>query len=379
MNSGLVAFYGLSAFSAFMSPYFPRCSLALALSLAAIPVLSENKFHLFKAIIAISAPSYIQKLVELCLTKLALEKYKRDPESREFKETLERAGEIGIMPVTWKRLFHPFCFFDIKDICFCKYPMQSSESYHNLLSDFGHVVPRFLLYNTLFWSFLHGFSSFGHLEFVYSADAILTFLIKYVFFIGMTLTFLDVIDYSTKLNFLLFGFHVDIKNKVQDNPILSLSLKEFWSDRWNYLIQKLVLKKLIYDPICFNANPFEPHLSFSRQKQPMWKVQLAAFFTFLLSGIWHALPVWMVYGNLSIHPPLDVTMNGNSHDEHHYGFWFGWGVVAFFVAQFFGIAIEHHLLKIKEWPEVYRRIWTASFIVLTYPLMAFPFMTLWNV
>ncbi|KAI8904384.1 hypothetical protein EDD86DRAFT_249751 [Gorgonomyces haynaldii] len=71
---------------------------------------------------------------------------------------------------------------------------------------------------------------------------------------------------------------------VMDHPFLSSSLRDFWSLRWNSVIQRC-LKRVAFDPI----------MSFSGYKgkrAPMWITMLAAFSTFFVSACMHE---WMIY------------------------------------------------------------------------------------
>jgi hypothetical protein len=191
----------------------------------------------------------------------------------------------------------------------------------------------------------------------------------------LTLIFLDAIDYTMKLQFLMFGFHVNPANNTQNTPILATSLNDFWSLRWNYLVQKLILKRYIYDPLRFGTSPHEYHLR-KRVDKPLTSASFAAFMTFLFSGLWHALPIFAVYGLWSYNKPLDLNNDGSIEDEPWYGAFYGTGVVAFFILQYLGIVLEKEFLHVEKWSMISRRIWTGAFITFTYPLMAYPFMTL---
>ena len=71
---------------------------------------------------------------------------------------------------------------------------------------------------------------------------------------------------------------------LMDDPVKSLSLKEFWGKRWDTVLQSL-LKEYVYIPL--------------RKKYDMNRT-LASFITFFCSGLGHTLPISNGLGDLNM-------------------------------------------------------------------------------
>ncbi|CAF4941240.1 unnamed protein product [Rotaria sp. Silwood1] len=115
-------------------------------------------------------------------------------------------------------------------------------------------------------------------------------------------------------------------------PILSLSLREFWGQRYNHIINT-ILKESIFEPI---------RLEFSSST-------IAALITFIISGLLHVHACFVAFDDKSILFPTFM----------------------FFFLHAIACSIETHM-KIKR-PEHAGWILTHAFLLITSPLMIRPF------
>ena len=125
----------------------------------------------------------------------------------------------------------------------------------------------------------------------------------------------------------LFGWEFP---PIQNTPIASRSVREFWSQRWNRTVSRW-LRRSVFVPLV-------------RRRAP----HLASFAAFAISGAIHA---WLVITVLS--PSEILAMAG------------------FFVAQGIVVAIED-TLPIKRWPRFAQHTWTLCGLLLPAPLFLVP-------
>ena len=117
---------------------------------------------------------------------------------------------------------------------------------------------------------------------------------------------------------------------LMQSPYLSTSVNEFWTKRWN------PAASVLFRSLCFK--PLARH-----------GVTMAVFVTFFVSGIAHALLVFMAIGK--------------------WGYSLANGI--FFCVQPVFIIFEHRM-KIRLWRPAARRIWTISVLAVTSPLFVVP-------
>ncbi|CAF3458548.1 unnamed protein product [Rotaria socialis] len=117
-----------------------------------------------------------------------------------------------------------------------------------------------------------------------------------------------------------------------DSPILSLSLGEFWGQRYNRIVHK-VLREAIFEPI----------------RSELSSSNIAGFMTFIVSGLLH------------VHVCIAVFQNTSS----------AFPTFMFFIIHGIGCCLEK-IMKIK-FPKFIRWIITHIFILITSPLMFQPF------
>lgn len=115
------------------------------------------------------------------------------------------------------------------------------------------------------------------------------------------------------------------------SPILSTSVGEFWTERWNVTTSKLVFRPLFFAPLA------------------RYGIVLAMFAAFFASGVAHALLAMMTIGNLKLQLAFGV----------------------FFLVQPLLILAERGL-KVRRWPTSAARVWTLTALAVTSPLFVEP-------
>lgn len=110
---------------------------------------------------------------------------------------------------------------------------------------------------------------------------------------------------------------------LMDAPYNATTLSEFWSKRWNSVIQSL-LRNYVYDPM---------------RKKLGFDPKIAAATTFFSSGLLHVLPVYAGLGN-------DMAA--------------GAMMMSYFLVQFICVSIEKDILRVDKWNStLLAKVWTA--------------------
>lgn len=116
---------------------------------------------------------------------------------------------------------------------------------------------------------------------------------------------------------------------LSDTPHLSRSVAEFWSERWNLVVGR-VLRERVFRPLVHRG------------------AALAIFATFAISAAFHAYIVGVAIGA-----------------------WPALAMAAFFLAQPLVLAAERRL-RPRRWPVAARRAWTLGVLALLSPLFVEP-------
>ena len=117
---------------------------------------------------------------------------------------------------------------------------------------------------------------------------------------------------------------------LHEDPILSRSVREFWAERWNRVISRILA-----------THAFIP---LARSGHPGWGL----FLSFLASGIGHAYFVWVAAG-------------------FQMAIW----MLSFFLLQWLAVALES-AWGVERWPSGLGRSWTGTFMLVTSPLFIVP-------
>jgi hypothetical protein len=117
---------------------------------------------------------------------------------------------------------------------------------------------------------------------------------------------------------------------LMNSPVLSMSIGEFWTERWNPGAS-VFIRKACYEPLARHG-----------------RVR-ALFAAFIVSGIWHLLLAYAVLGR--------------------WGMSVVWG--AFFFVQPLLILLERRM-KVRRWRPAAARGWTLSALAVTCPLIVEP-------
>ena len=119
------------------------------------------------------------------------------------------------------------------------------------------------------------------------------------------------------------------------SPILSTSIGEFWTKRWNVASSELVFRLFFFRPIA------------------RYDTTLALFVAFFASAVGHALLALMAMGRLNLAIACGV----------------------FFLVQPLLILAERRM-KVRRWPTSAARAWTLTALAITSPLFVEPFIQL---
>lgn len=123
---------------------------------------------------------------------------------------------------------------------------------------------------------------------------------------------------------------MDCQPHTLNSPVLSRSIGEFWTERWNPGAS-----------VFFRRTCYEPLARHGRVR--------ALFAAFIVSGIWHLLLAYAVLGR--------------------WGMSVVWG--AFFFVQPLLILLERRM-KVRHWRPAAARVWTFSALAVTCPLIVEP-------
>ncbi|HEX4350724.1 MAG TPA: MBOAT family protein [Verrucomicrobiae bacterium] len=115
------------------------------------------------------------------------------------------------------------------------------------------------------------------------------------------------------------------------SPVLSTSVGEFWTKRWNVTASAVAFRPLVFAPLAQRG------------------IVVALFATFLASAIGHVLLAYMAMGRW----PISLICG------------------AFFLVQPLLILVERRM-RVRRWPVAAARAWTLSALAITSPLFVEP-------
>ncbi len=420
--------YFLIVSGAYWSAFYPSVGFLAALLVAATPIFIPSYYYVWRAVAGVSSIFYGLRVFELSWTawRVRQSKYRSLSNSHNIStkvggrtsglkyvddgitQIAEDARLLGIQPGnTLRRVLAPFLYFHARDLCDCRWKSNDKHERHSIRSEFLAILPTgvglglLLFFCTNVLTLLHHAKRVqqGRLDLqdlptvcptlpwfhechnIFQATLFFfleyPWLLRFVRYICCAIflySFLDAIDLTMKMGIMPLLVHIPLQHRVQLQPILARSLSEFWSLRWNRIIQEQVLKKYIFTP--------SVQLLSATKIAPCSAKSIAAMVTFIMSGLWHALPIWYAFGTiphvpLSIfeyrHPDIfDLNGDGSTLDESIRGQTLGMMAFLFFVFQMLGIMVERQLV-VKSWSSsIARRIWTLSFIAFTLPLIMEP-------
>jgi hypothetical protein len=223
-------------------------------------------------------------------------------------------------------------FHDIRDCINCRKP---AEEFTRTIANFISVAPICALSGYILSSDYH-----------YMA---LRWLAGACFISNL----LSLIDHTFRLIILPLGLCRLPSAAVQNWPITSRSLWEFWSCRWNTVIQRRMLKPFVYMPVFSRL-----HAKLGRRLARA----VATFITFAVSGLWHAMPLWKL--------AFDSTVHSSSRRRTIVQQ--GWLVFAFFLLQLIGILFERAVNVYRWRSRIAQRFWTIGYITICSPLIIEP-------
>lgn len=271
--------------------------------------------------------------------------------SMEFSESVRRIHllennhllHLGIYPPRLlRRLLHPVAYFESQHICFCRIFKEPIK--HNLMDEALFWLPQWISYTSVT---------------VIGCKLLMEELSMFWWWVTcmvLAYTFLNTIEISMRMALLCLGMHADRLIRTQNYPFYSKSLREWWSFRWNYFIQQRVLKRWIFNVLV--------------QKYG-WGTSRAILATFIVSALWHALPIWTSVGS------LHFRASSESEATKGWGVLMGWCMFLYFMCHYVLMGCET-ALKQRLWPTFLRRLWTAAAFILTSPLFFMPLHALFS-
>lgn len=339
----IVLFYTLVASSAYYIPYSRSISLTCLVSFASIPLLLLPARLVFaRCFLSLGAVFHSIRIVEM----IKLYYYATAKDNTASADKLV----LGLGPINdHRRVVQAMMFHDLRDMRVC-YRWWRSRVREELLSS---------LLGTMKYSCILLFAAHWLSVFRWLAGAVLMY------------NSLNVLDCVFRLLMLTVGLYRLPSAAVQNWPIhSSLSLQEFWSYRWNSVIQRRMLKSCVYRPL---VNVFRSLLLLilpasatgGDENDTIGSVDrmarsLGRLTTFVVSGLWHTLPIWLAS---AVNPSLTTEMI--------------LGIFWFFLLQAAGISVERKLLGINGWPcRLARRLWTVGYVAVCSPLIIEPFLRL---